>query len=35
MEEKLKGHFLNLYHMALSDTEVDTTELEMLYLIGE
>lgn len=35
MEEKLKGHFLNLYHMALSDTEVDTKELEMLYLIGE
>jgi len=35
MEEKLKAHFLNLYHMALSDTEIDTRELEMLYLIGE
>lgn len=35
MEEKLKAHFLNLYHMALSDTEIDTRELEMLFLIGE
>lgn len=35
MEEKLKGHFLNLYHMALSDTEVDASELEMLYKIGD
>jgi len=35
MEEKLKSHFLNLYHMALSDTVIDTKELEMLYLIGE
>lgn len=35
LEATLKGHFLNLYHMALSDTEVDTTELEMLYTIGE
>ena len=35
METTLKGHFLNLYHMALSDSEVDTTELEMLYKIGE
>lgn len=35
MESTLKGHFLNLYHMALSDAEVDTTELEMLYKIGE
>ncbi|MEI2758586.1 MAG: hypothetical protein V9G42_04020 [Bacteroidia bacterium] len=35
METTLKGHFLNLYHMALSDTEVDTTELEILYKIGE
>lgn len=34
MEEKLKSHFLNLYHMALSDTEIDTKELEMLFLIG-
>lgn len=35
LEATLKGHFLNLYHIALSDTEVDTTELEMLYTIGE
>ena len=35
METTLKGHFLHLYHMALSDAEVDTTELEMLYKIGE
>ena len=35
LETKLKGHFLNLYHMALSDAEVDTTELAMLYKIGE
>ena len=35
MDEKLKCHFLNLYHMALSDTEVDTRELEILYMIGE
>jgi uncharacterized tellurite resistance protein B-like protein len=35
LEPKLKGHFLNLYHMALSDSQIDTTELEMLYKIGE
>ncbi|MEY5069835.1 MAG: hypothetical protein RLZ47_1697, partial [Bacteroidota bacterium] len=35
LESKLKGHFLNLYHLALSDAEVDTTELTMLYKIGE
>lgn len=35
LEHTLKSHFLNLYHMALSDTEADTRELEMLYLIGE
>lgn len=32
---ELKDHFLHLYHMALSDTEVDIKELEMLYRIGE
>ena len=31
----MKGHFLNLYHMAISDSEIDTAELEMLYRIGE
>jgi uncharacterized tellurite resistance protein B-like protein len=35
LQPKLKGHFLNLYHMALSDAEIDTTELEMLYKLGE
>jgi uncharacterized tellurite resistance protein B-like protein len=32
---ELKSHFLNLYHMALSDSQVDVKELEMLYRIGE
>ena len=35
LEASLKGHFLNLYHMAISDAEVDTIELEILYKIGE
>jgi uncharacterized tellurite resistance protein B-like protein len=35
LDEIQKGHFLNLYHMALCDVEVDTTELEALYRIGE
>jgi uncharacterized tellurite resistance protein B-like protein len=35
IEDKLKGHFLNLYHMALADNEVDNKELEMLYKIGD
>jgi len=35
MDEQLKSHFLNLYHMALSDLNVDIKELEALYLIGE
>lgn len=34
LDHSLKGHFLNLYHMALSDSEVDTQELELLYKIG-
>ena len=34
LDPLLKGHFLNLYHMALSDAEVDTSELEKLYTIG-
>jgi uncharacterized tellurite resistance protein B-like protein len=29
-----KSHFLNLYHIALSDSEIDVLELEMLYQIG-
>ncbi len=32
---ELKTHFLNLYHMALSDSQVDVRELETLYRIGE
>jgi len=32
---ELKTHFLYLYHMALSDSQVDIKELEMLYNIGE
>jgi uncharacterized tellurite resistance protein B-like protein len=35
LDTVLKGHFLNLYHMALTDAEVDTKELEMLYIIGK
>lgn len=32
---ELKNHFLHLYHMALSDSQVDVKELETLYHIGE
>lgn len=35
LDTTLKGHFLNLYHMAISDAQIDTSELEMLYKIGE
>lgn len=31
ISEKLKSHFLNLYHMALSDDEFSPLELKMLY----
>lgn len=34
MNEVLQSHFLNLYAMALSDTQIDTAELETLYKIG-
>jgi hypothetical protein len=34
MTDILKSHFLNLYAMALSDTEIATIELEALYKIG-
>lgn len=30
-----KTHFLNLYHMAISDSNADVKELELLYRIGE
>jgi len=32
---ELKSHFLNLYHMALSDSQIEIKELETLYRIGE
>lgn len=34
IDEKLKSHFLNLYSLALADNEVDTSELEVLFQIG-
>ncbi|MFT7157193.1 MAG: hypothetical protein ACI8Q1_002210 [Parvicella sp.] len=34
LSHELKSHFLNLYSIALSDTEVDVTELEFLYKLG-
>lgn len=34
MTEELKSHFLNLYQMVLSDTEIDPEELILLYRIG-
>ncbi len=35
MDANLKSHFLNLYLIALADTQIDTTELELLYKIGK
>ena len=32
--ESQKSHFLNLYHIALCDMQIEPTELEKLYLIG-
>jgi hypothetical protein len=34
MTATLQSHFLNLYAMALSDTQIETAELETLYKIG-
>ena len=34
MDANLKSHFLNLYSMALADTQIETIELELLYNIG-
>jgi len=31
----LKAHFLNLYHMAISDSNANMKELELLYQLGE
>ena len=35
MNPVLQSHFLNLYAMALSDTQIETIELETLYKIGQ
>jgi uncharacterized tellurite resistance protein B-like protein len=35
MNSSLKTHFLNLYAMALSDTQFDETEVALLYQIGK
>jgi hypothetical protein len=35
VDNELKSHLLNLYAMALTDTGVDPTELELLFKIGE
>lgn len=35
IDPRLKSHFLNLYSIALSDTQIDTRELEFLFQFGE
>jgi uncharacterized tellurite resistance protein B-like protein len=35
MNEKLKGHFLNLYMIALCDSSFDEKELEIILKIGK
>jgi DnaJ-domain-containing protein 1 len=35
LNNKLKGHFLNLYMLALSDNDFDEKELETILQIGE
>lgn len=35
MTENLQSHFLNLYSIALADTQIVTSELETLYRIGQ
>lgn len=35
IDNKLKGHFLNLYMLALSDNNFDERELETILQIGE
>ncbi len=35
MTDILQSHFLSLYALALSDTQIDTLELESLYKIGQ
>lgn len=35
LDNEIKSHFLNLYAMALTDTQIDSSELEMLFQFGE
>jgi len=35
IDPELQSHFLNLYSIALSDTEIDTSELEFLFHFGQ
>lgn len=35
LTKEAKSHFLNLYSIALSDTQIDTTELMLLYEFGK
>jgi hypothetical protein len=35
LDNEQKSHFMNLYAMALTDTQIDTIELEMLFKMGE
>ncbi|WP_299818080.1 hypothetical protein [uncultured Pontibacter sp.] len=35
LDQELKSHFLNLYFLALSDTQIDSEELEMLFQLGQ
>lgn len=35
LNQELESHFLNLYTVALSDSMIDTKELEFLYQFGE
>ncbi|MEB8328642.1 hypothetical protein OO009_04680 [Flavobacteriaceae bacterium KMM 6897] len=35
IKDDLKGHFLNLYTLALSDNKFDDKELQMILTIGE
>jgi len=34
IDEQVKSHFLNLYAVALTDTQIDTKELELLFHMG-
>jgi hypothetical protein len=34
IDDQIKSHFLNLYAIALTDTQIDTKELELLFEMG-